>query len=275
MDDCSTDDSLEYLANLKDDRIKLYRQEKNQGLFSCLNTLIGKTNTGLIKLWSQDDIMYKDCLGKVVAFHNKHPEVGFSYTDRDMINEEGQIRETNKVDNTPEIISTHLHARIAYFTGSIAGNIANVCINKEALDRVGLFNDQMKISADFDMWVRLAEHTKTGFIKEKLIQLRDHAGQLSRNSQYYINHVKEDLQVYRYLNEYVSDELKQEGKKVMRKNKLVFYYTLMVKELLKGKLKTAWRFFKLINGYDNFFLLSMNFLKLKIFYSSKKSFQNI
>lgn len=275
MDDCSTDDSLQYLEGIKDVRIKLFRGDKNRGLFSCLNTLISNSHTNLIKLWSQDDIMYSDCLEKVVTFHDKHPEVGFSYTGRDMINEVGEIRETGVVDNTPEIISTDLHARIAYFTGSIAGNIANVCINKNALDRVGLFNEQMKISADFDMWVRLAEHYETGFIREKLIQLRDHSGQLSRNEKYYINHVKEDLQVYRYLDGYVQSSLKIEGKKIMRVQKLNFYYTLMLKAILKGKVSTAYKFYYQISGYTSMLPLSIYFLKSTLFKMNSRTRLNI
>lgn len=272
MDDCSTDESLAYLEILKDSRIKLFRQEKNKGLFTCLNTLIAKSNTGLIKLWSQDDIMYKTCLEKVVCFHEMHRGLGFSYTGRDMIDGVGKIRETGKIDNTPAIISTTLHAHIAYYTGSIAGNIANVCINKIALDKVGLFNDDMKISADFDMWVRLAEHHETGFIREKLIQLRDHDGQLSRNEKYYINHVKEDFLVYKYLDGYVSSEQKKEGHAQMRNNKLIFYYTLMLKALMKGRIYNFFEFFKILSSYDNFFMLTIYFIKVKIF-NKKKPFQ--
>lgn len=272
IDDCSTDESLDYLESRNDSRIKIYKQEKNQGLFTCLNKLIKECSSDLIKLWSQDDIMYLDCLEKVVAFHKKHSAIGFSYTGRDMIDEKGIIKKINKIDNTPEIISTALHSRIAYYTGSIAGNIANVCINKSALDKVGPFNDQMKISADFDMWIRLAEHNETGFIREKLIQLRDHSGQLSRNEKYYINHVKEDLKVYKYLDSYVSPTQKKEGHVLMRNHKLIFYYTLMLKTLMKGKIKNFTEYFKTIAGYDNMLLLSLNFIKVKLF-GKKETFQ--
>lgn len=272
IDDCSTDGSLAYLESINDTRIKIFKQEKNQGLFACLNKLVSESNYSLIKLWSQDDIMYNNCLAEVVSFHKKHPGLGFSYTDRDMIDEEGVIRKIDKIDNTPGIISTDLHARIAYYTGSIAGNIANVCINKNALNKVGLFKDKMKISADFDMWVRLAEHNETGFVKEKLIQLRDHSGQLSRNEKYYINHVKEDLEVFRYMNNYVSLSQKIEGRKLMRQSKLIFYYTLMIKSFLKGRVKTGFQFLKLLNSYENIFKLSLIFLKVKILkYNSQKN----
>lgn len=264
LDDCSTDGSYEWLQGLTDSRIKLFRNVTNRGLFYNLNFLIKHSNSPLIKLWSQDDIMYPHCLSSFVDFHGRHPGIGFSYSGRDKIDENGKIKENNSIDHTPEIISTELHARIAYYTGSIAGNIANVCISKTALDKVGLFKEDMKISADFDMWVRLAEHFDTGFIREKLIQLRDHEGQLSRNEKYYINHVREDLEVYRYMNSYVSEQQKAEGKILLRNHKLVFYYTLMIKALLKADIKTTIAYASQLAAIDNLFLLTIAFVKAKI-----------
>ncbi len=264
IDDCSTDSSFDFLQHIKDPRVSLFRNEQNKGLFFNLNFLVTQSKSLLIKLWAQDDIMYPNCLGSFVDFFKKFPHIGFCYSGRDIIDEHGVIRENKKVDITPTIISTELHARIAYYTGSIAGNIANVCINKKSLDEVGPFNEQMKISADFDMWVRLAKDHETGFIREKLIQLRDHDKQLSRNEKYYINHVKEDLEVYRYLDSYVTPEQKKQGHKLMRNNKLVFYYTLMIKSLFKRKLRLAHDYYLQLSKYDNFFLLSFSFLKNKI-----------
>lgn len=264
IDDCSTDESFNYLQSILDPRISLFKNEQNRGLFFNLNYLVGRSKSPLIKLWAQDDIMYPQCLERFVDFHKQYPHIGFSYSNRDIVDEQGKIKENNRVDNTPSIISTALHSKITYYTGSIAGNIANVCISKKALETVGLFNEQMKISADFDMWVRLARHHETGFIREKLIQLRDHDKQLSRDEKYYINHVKEDLEVYRYLDSYITEEQRREGHKVMRKNKLVFYYTLMVKCFLKGNIKTAREYFKLIASYENFISVTLNFMRSKV-----------
>lgn len=271
-DDCSTDNSLQYLNSINDERITIYRNEVNKGLFYTLNHLIEKSKSKLIKLWAQDDIMYPNCLESFIGFHQKYPSIGFSYSGRDMIDESGVIKELNFVDNTPEIVSPDLHARIAFFTGSIAGNISNVCLNKEALDKVGLFNEEMKISADFDMWVRLAKDHDTGFLREKLIQLRDHTGQLSRNESYYINHVKEDLVVYRNLLSYVSPDIQKEGRLLLRNYKLTFYYTLMIKALLKGKFSIAREFYSEISKADNFLMLSFSFLRAKLFNRSKPDF---
>ena len=272
LDDCSKDGSLLYLQSINDSRVTLFINEKNKGLFYNLNFLINKSTSGLIKLWAQDDIMYPHCIGSFVAFHNQYPNLGFSYSQRDIINEKGIVKSIANDDPTPIIVSPNLHARIAYFTGSIAGNIANVCISKKALGEVGLFKENMKISADFDMWVRLAEKHDTGYIKDKLIQLRDHEEQLSRNESLYIFHLKEDLEIYRYLDNYVDSNIREAGKQMMRRYKLVFYYTLMVKALLKLNFKTVYLFYKELSSYDNFFLLTISFIKAKM---NKKSKPNL
>jgi glycosyltransferase involved in cell wall biosynthesis len=269
VDDCSTDDSFKYLQSLDDPRITVFKNEKNQGLFYNLNFLIKKSNTALVKLWAQDDIMYDNCLEEIFKFYSDFPQVGFMYTGGDVINEEGNLIIMETIDTTPPIISTSLHSRIAFFTGSIAGNISNVTLTKKALEKTGLFNESMKISGDFDMWVRIAQYFPVGFIKNKLIRIRNHTGQLSRQEIYYINHLKEDREVYRHLMGYISPHEQKEGKDLLRNHKLLFYYTLMAKAFLKGSLKNSYRFFKVLRTFDNMLILSFFFVKNRIFFKKK------
>ena len=265
IDDCSTDKSWEYLQSLKDSRVILFRNEKNKGLFYNLNFLIKKNGSSLIKLWSQDDVMYNNCIEEVIKFHQLHTNIGFSYTSKDYIDGNGNPIVIKKIDNTPVIVNRDLHTRIAFITGSITGNIANVTLSKAALDKVGLFNEEMKISGDFEMWVRMAKEFDIGFIKIPLIQLRNHTGQLSGQEKYFIYHLKEDIKVYRYLFSYLTEAQKKVGTRLLRNQKLLFYYTLMLKALLKGKLTVAYTFFKVIAKFDNFFIVTWYYCKHKIF----------
>lgn len=268
MDDCSTDDSYEYLKNINDSRVRLFRNDENKGLFYNLNFMIQQSNAPLIKLWAQDDIMYPSCLHKFVTFHRLHPEIGFSYSARDIINENNEVVKPFISDYTPEIISGTLHAEISYEHGSIAGNIANVCIAKAAIQKVGLFNESMRISADFEMQVRIAAYYPVGFIKKALVQIRDHAQQLSRNPRLYLFHVREDFEVYRILNEYVSPELKKRGQLLLRKKKLMFYYTLMLKSFLKFDFNTGMAYLRILRQFDSPALLTFQYIKFKLGFRS-------
>lgn len=270
LDDCSTDGSYEYLSSVNDTRIQLHRNDTNKGLFYNLNFLISKTSSGLVKLWSQDDVMHVNALKEIVAFHKKNPELGFSYTAVEYIDENGKRTKKVKDDPTPEIINQETHAHICFYCGSIAGNISNVTIKKEALQKVGLFNESMIISGDFDMWVRIAEFYNIGFIKQPLIILRDHSGQLSRQGKYYIRHIEEDAIAYKKLFSYLPDTLKYQGKKELRKYKLVFYYTLMVHAFLNGDIFDGAKFWKAIGRIDNPMVMLFYFIKNKFISKPKE-----
>jgi len=260
LDDCSTDGSWEFLLTLHDPRITLLRNSVNRGLFLNLNHMIQHSTSPMIKLWAQDDIMYTNCLELILSFHARYPTIGFSYSKRDTIDEKGRIITSEVLDHTPELVSSELHAHIAFFVGSIAGNIANVTLCRVALEKVGLFREDMRISGDFDMWVRLAREHPVGFIHSPLIQLRDHVGQLSRQERYLIFHVTEDIEVYQHLLNYVSPAIRAEGRRLLRRFKLLFYYTLMVKAASKGRFQTAAECFCVLSRFDNIGILTFSFI---------------
>ena len=272
VDDNSTDGSYEMLSQLEDDRIILIKNETNKGLFYTLNLLIKKIETPLIKLWAQDDIMKTDCLGEFVNFYQNHPEVGFIYCAADTIDKSGNQKANNFIDTTPEILTTSMHARIAYYTGSIAGNIANVCLTKAGMDKVGLFDEKMIISADFDMWVRLAEFFPTGFINKKLIKTRDHKNQLSKKMEYLVYHGIEDFIVFRKLDNYLPIEESKNGRRIMHINKLFTYYIIILKFFAQGNFKNGFRLLKVLSDYTSIARLTMIFISRKIGLSKASRF---
>ena len=264
IDDCSTDESWAYLQAINDARVHIFKNEINTGLFYNLNFLIKKSNSNLIKLWSQDDVMETNCIQEILAFHQRFPQIGFSYSGRRYIDANGDFLNISQIDETPELVSPQLHAHICFITGSIAGNIANVTLNKKTLEEVGYFNEQMKISGDFEMWVRLAKDNPVGFIKKELVQLRNHKDQLSGQEKYFIYHLKEDIEAYKILFGYITVKQAADGKIMLRNTKLIFYYTLMLKAVFKGRFTTAYRFCKLLGSFDNFLLLTWCYCKNKL-----------
>lgn len=264
LDDCSTDDSWNYICGIKDGRVKIFRNDTNKGLFYNLNFLINNSSTNLIKLWSQDDIMRPNAIEEIVSFHKRNINVGFSYTGVDYIDGKGTESVNKKIDNTPEIIDQITHAEICFYTGSIAGNIANVTLNKAALDKVGLFNESMIISGDFDMWVRIAEFFEIGYVKKPLVLLRNHDGQLSRQTKYYIRHIEEDAQAFRKLFSYISPEVRERGKTILRNNKLMFYTALMLHSLKDFRIKDVLKYWKAISNLDSPMVLIAHFFYKRV-----------
>lgn len=264
-DDCSKDGSWDYLQSLADPRISLYRNETNRGLFPTLNFLCRTADARIIKLWSQDDIMNPGCLAETVAFHRKYPGISFSYSDREHIDENGAPCHSDDLeDYTPEYIPRQLHDKIALYTGSIAGNIANVAIVKEKLAEAGYFDESMIIAGDFDMWVKLTKNYDIGRIPKPLIRLRDHSGQLSRSFEYYIRHIKEEKKVFADLFERVSPPLNIFGRRNIKWRKNPLYFSFMLQAARKKKWNFVKEFSKELSEYDSIPLLAGRWVILKL-----------
>ena len=90
-DDCSQDSTKEILKEYeeKDNRIKVFFQEKNLGYVKNFEFLLTKVEGSIYALSDQDDIWNKD---KVEKSYNKLKEehADLVFTDLEMIDEEGK-----------------------------------------------------------------------------------------------------------------------------------------------------------------------------------------
>lgn len=264
LNDCSTDNSEEIVAGfLADSRVVYHKNPTNKGLFPTLNALIEQSNAPLIHLWAQDDIMEARCLEKIVAFHRKYPEISFSYCDVNIIDENGRLVEKSFKDYTPELIPSSLHDKIAFYTGSITGNICNVTIKRKVLEEVGLFDEGMKMSGDFEMWVRLTEKYPIGRIPIPLINLRNHSEQLSRQLRKKYFSTLEDLTIYDTLTKRASTDLKAWGEIYFIQSKLCYYYSLALQLIRSGQFKYGLHLLWVLNKRKNVATLSYFLIKNK------------
>ena len=254
-DDGSIDNTPGVIANYRDSRIKVFRNTANQGLFKTLNLAINKAQGKYIRLWSYDDIMKPHCLQAEIEFHQRHPEIGMSYCARDAIDASGKVIIKAPDDRTPDIISPALAAQIMFYYGSIAGNIATVMIKKAVLEDIGLFREDMQVSGDFDMWVRISAKFPLGFIRESLIYLRKHINQLSRLKGMGAVFIKEDKEVIQELMKRLPYQILNYTKVYNRWHRYIKYVHYMMRCLLSGDLKTAAKVYKEIQSMDNLFLL--------------------
>lgn len=259
-DDASSDGSYSYLdrvTNANPGRITLLKNPKNLGLFKTLNKMINQSNAGLIHLWSQDDIMKPNCLQNCIAFHRTYPNISMSYHGIDYINENGEQIIEHKNDGTPEVISSNLYANISIRWGCIAGNIANVTLNRRFLEEVGLFNEDMKVSGDFDLWTRLATLSDIGRNKASLIFLRVHEGQLSKSPKSVYLRIMEDIPIHLQILNLLNANDKKIALKWWRWKTQVSYYNDFIFLRRKGETEESAKIYKLLK--QNFNLSSIFF----------------
>lgn len=194
-DDGSSDETWEILQQYAGPRCRLLRNETNIGLFPTLNRLMAEARGDWVHLWSQDDRMLPGCLLRTTEFARSHPEVAMIYSRMRFIDDRGQVVSHGKDDSTPEVVSPLLAARIMYYYGSIAGNIANVSLRRDVATELGGFREDMKVSGDYELWVRLSEAHSIGFQSEPLIELRVHGEQFSKQPLSGAQFIKENREI--------------------------------------------------------------------------------
>ncbi|GAA4741444.1 glycosyltransferase family 2 protein [Flavisolibacter ginsenosidimutans] len=106
VDDCSTDRTYELLEKLaaQDNRIKLFRNDKNAKIVASLNRALTHATGEFIARMDGDDVSAPDRLEKQYAFLAAHPEVdlvGVSYV---LIDEEGKaLQEEHCLTNAQKV----------------------------------------------------------------------------------------------------------------------------------------------------------------------------
>jgi glycosyltransferase involved in cell wall biosynthesis len=250
-DDASTDESPEILASYDDSRVRVLRNDRNQRLFPTLNRLIRASAAPLVRLWGQDDRMKSHCLEREQEFWKTHPDLGMTYCQRDAIDADGNTIRSAPPDDTPEVLTGSHVAQISFYHGSMPGNISSVTLSREALDDVGLFREDMEVSGDFEMWVRLSASYRTGFIDEPLIDLRSHTEQLSRRAGVRAKFIRENEEIYERLFERLPPSIRDHARRYNRWHRDVFYVHSMLRALSAGEWDAARDIYAVLDRWTN------------------------
>ena len=174
-DDGSTDGSRDYLDTLIDSRIRLYKQDKNLGIFGNLNFLFQKAKASISQILCQDDYFIKSTSLNVIInyWRNAEGSIGFvrfnhvEYSKCCIVNLERQI--------TPTVITAN-HANIWFFVfGNIPGNLSNISLRTQIINDCGMFREDLPFAGDMEFWIRAAKKVSMGVQKDLLVYVRRHA----------------------------------------------------------------------------------------------------
>lgn len=169
-DDGSSDNSynvvLEYCK--RDSRIKLIKNEKNQGLSYTLNKCLENATGEYSARMDGDDLCDETRFQKQVDFLDSHPEFGFVSTTMKRFDEKG-------VYDIPETRENYVPTLKDYIKGSPFCH-APVMIRTSAYLQVNGYRvrDEVLGVEDYDLWFRLyAKGIKGCIIREPLYNMFD------------------------------------------------------------------------------------------------------
>lgn len=243
VDDGSTDNTAEIVKKyLNDPRVKYIYQE-NKGLAGARNTGIKKAKGDYIAFLDADDFYLPEKIEKEVKFLKEHPEFDIVYCNMEHF-----------YDGKSKILFQH---RGPFYSGNVFEKLLNkffgqadtLLIPKKILDKIGLFDEKMRYSEDWDLLLRISwAGFKFGFIKEPLLRIRIHKGSHSdMNNQWKMK--KDALYLFDKLFKKMSPaERKQyNSEKIIKKIKL----KLAISYLIIGRKKDFHK--TILSASSNFF----------------------
>jgi glycosyltransferase involved in cell wall biosynthesis len=175
VDDSSTDETINICDkyDLQDPRIKLLKNQQNQGLTYSLNKAWKTSSGNYIARMDADDISLPNRLEIQVRYLENHPEVGLMGTFYQEIDNSGQVsQQTIRFPTEPIIIKWRL-----CFENPIPHPM--IIMRRSVFEQVGGYDEAWKTSQDYDLFTRLSRITKLANYPEVLYYWRVHENSIS------------------------------------------------------------------------------------------------
>lgn len=169
IDDCSTDNTLSILQEIKDDRIKIITKEKNSGLIHSLNLGFKLAQGKYIARMDGDDISVKNRFEKQLDILENNPNIKVCgcWLQR--------FGNSNKTIKHKE----HHNEIVARLLLNCSMNMGAVMIKQEIFAKYSFDENKIHVE-DYDFWARVAWSGNFYNIQEVLYFYRDHEIQVTK-----------------------------------------------------------------------------------------------
>ncbi len=195
INDGSSDQTPQLLKSYErryPDKIRILHKP-NGGPASARNMGLQKTTAPYIAFLDADDIWLPQKLEKEVAVLKANPAIGLVYCDNFFVNEHGAT-----IENYIRKVGFYRGAALLDFFMEFFLMIPGVVVRQACFMDVGLFDENLQVGEDFDLFLRILQKYPIECVREKLWKRRVLSNSLSRRD--FILAATNDLKtVHRFL----------------------------------------------------------------------------
>ena len=168
-DDCSTDDTGDILAGIRDPRVRVLRNPVNIGVVRSRNRCFNEARGAYVAMLDHDDLSQPTRLERQVAYLGSHPGVVLVGTDAHILDAGGLTRTKHPERTSPLLIKWLLHVANPLICSS-------VMFRTSAVRRLGTFmRAEYQYADDYDLYHRLAVLGDIARLDESLTIYRLHS----------------------------------------------------------------------------------------------------
>jgi glycosyltransferase involved in cell wall biosynthesis len=178
VDDASTDDTRTVVQRYADEpRVRVIRHETNKGNIATYNDGIAAARGEFVGLLSADDYcIRRDAVERQVAMFDAHPTVGFVHAAYEVVDAGGGTRQSFRAWPSDSVRPGLEEFERLCFSCYVSASGTLVRTRSHA--ELGVYDPQLPVSADWDLWLRLCTRYDVGFISEPLFAYRTHAANM-------------------------------------------------------------------------------------------------
>ena len=154
VDGGSTDGSVDIIKRYES-KLAWWVSEKDQGQTDAINKGFAHATGDFLAWLNSDDTYEPNAIPSVVKFLQTHPEVGLVYGDTNYINEDGRV-----IGRFPAAQTDLFRLRRGYI--HIPQQAA--FFRADLWRTVGPLDSSFYFAMDYDLWVRLAMHSRVKYV---------------------------------------------------------------------------------------------------------------
>jgi glycosyltransferase involved in cell wall biosynthesis len=167
IDDASTDSTNNILSKYKDNRLRIFRNTHQMGLYKSSNIGLRQAFGDYIARMDADDISLPERLEKEKKFLDENPDYALVGTCYFIIDQSDRILDKAGIHFTNEDIQKIM------LIGNCFGH-GTTMFRRDCIEKVGFYNEEFKYSGDYDLWLRISERYKVCNLNEFLYKWRMH-----------------------------------------------------------------------------------------------------
>jgi glycosyltransferase involved in cell wall biosynthesis len=193
VDDGSTDETKKIIEKYlkKNSRIKYIYQKNSGSPAQPRNTGIKIAKGNYIAFLDHDDEWFNDKLEKQIKMYiknNKDNKIGLVGCGAISINTKSKEKKIIKFPPSLKIKSAKALKKIIPYSCS------SIMIKKSIFQEIGLFDEKMRVSDDYDMYIRISRKYRFIFIQEPLFNYYIHENNLSKSNSLINENMIKDVQ---------------------------------------------------------------------------------
>jgi glycosyltransferase involved in cell wall biosynthesis len=174
IDNMSEDGTKEYIANLKDGRMRYFRNLNNGVIAVNRNYGIEQSQAKYIAFCDDDDLWLSDKLNQQITLLENNSKVAMCYTNAESF-------------NGNQVISSRMVKRCVkhnHFFQLLRGNFipnSSVVVRRQVFKELGLLTNDGELREDYHMWLRISKEYPIQGIDRALIRYRVHLSNVAGN----------------------------------------------------------------------------------------------